>query len=235
MSKVKFYGHSCVAIQNDDKTVLIDPFLEGNPLVHYFPVDLKPSVILVTHGHDDHLGDAVRLSKAGGVPIVATPELAHYCEKRGAKVIGAHFGGTVKFDFCTVKIVPAWHSSSTTSKETGETIYLGQPCGFVITMDRQTFYHAGDTCVFGDMALIAEITPIDVAFLPIGGHFTMDTVEAMKAIELIKPKAVIPIHFNTFSHINANPDDIRNKLRDKMSTIEFNILRPGAEYHVPPL
>jgi L-ascorbate metabolism protein UlaG (beta-lactamase superfamily) len=235
MSKVKYYGHSCVTITNGDNTILIDPFLDGNPQVHYFPVDLKPSLILVTHGHDDHLGDALKLAKSSGAPILANFELANYCEKKGARTIGAHLGGTVKLDFCTVKLVPAWHSSSTTNRETGEVIYLGQPSGFVITVDRQTFYHAGDTCVFGDMALISELTPVDVALLPIGGLFTMDTVEAMKAIDLIKPKAVIPIHYNTFNNIIANPDEIRNKLRDRMSPIEFVILRPGAEYNVPPL
>jgi len=235
VNKVKFYGHSCVSIENNGKTVVIDPFLEGNPQVRYYPHDLKPDLILVTHGHDDHLGDAIRISKASGATIVSTFELANYCEKRGAKALGGNFGGSIKFDFCTVKIVPAWHTSSTTVKDTGEIIFMGTPCGFIINMGNQTFYHAGDTCVFGDMALIAELNPIHVAFLPVGGYYTMDAQEAIKAIDLLKPKMVIPIHYNTFNQILANPEEIRVHFRNKMSPIEFVLLRPGAEYHVPPL
>lgn len=222
MPKIKYFGHACFYLKEKQWSVLIDPYLKGNPMVNSYPVEIKPNLILVTHGHSDHLGDAIEISQQTETPILTTFELANYCTKKGAKTIGAHMGGTVRFEFGFVKIVPAWHSSSS---EDG--IYTGTPCGFIIRFGETTIYHAGDTCVFGDMHLMAQITPIDIAILPIGGHYTMDPEEAIKAVELINPRLVIPMHYNTFDIIKQDAKAFQAKV--EVTGIKCLIIQPGEE------
>lgn len=227
MIDITYLGHSCFSLQRDHAQILIDPFLTGNPLAAAAPEKLNPDLILVTHGHGDHLGDAVAISKRTGVPVLAVYEMAQRCGKAGAKVIGAHYGGAVSFDFAKVKLVPAWHSSSVGD----EFLYAGNPCGFVVQFPDKTIYHAGDTTVFGDMKLIAEMTPIDVALLPIGGHFTMGIDDAVKAVELISPAVVIPMHYNTMPEIEQDPLEFKARVESSLKT-RVVVLKPGEQHSV---
>ena len=222
MVKVNYLGHDCFLIESGGKSLITDPFLSGSPRATKKPTDVKPDAILVTHGHGDHLGDSIAISKRSGAPIVGIFELAGYCESKGAHTIGAHYGGTVKFDFGWVKLVPAWHSSSSP-----EGNYLGNPCGFIIHIGGVTFYHAGDTCLFGDMKLIAEMTPVDVFLCPIGDHYTMGPTDALKAVEFVHPRIVIPMHYNTFPPIKQDPALFKEKVETRFSDITVRVLAPG--------
>jgi L-ascorbate metabolism protein UlaG (beta-lactamase superfamily) len=223
MVKVHYLGHDCFLLEGKGKRVLMDPFLTGNPLAAAKPGDMKPDLITVTHGHGDHLGDAIEISKHAKVPILGVFELANYCQAKGAESIGAHFGGTIRFDFGWVKLVPAWHSSSAP-----DGTYLGAPCGFVVHCDDLTFYHTGDTCLFGDMKLIAEMTPIDVFLCPIGDHYTMGIHDAVKAVELVSPHWVIPMHYNTFEPIRQDPKGFKDLVEKKVPSVHVMIMEPGA-------
>lgn len=226
--KIKFYGHSCFALESDNKTILIDPFFTGNPVAGSIPPDLRPDLILVTHGHGDHLGDAVEISKKTETPILAIFELANLCNKKGAKTIGVNMGGKVFFEFGWVKMVPAWHSSSTP-----DGIYAGEPGGFIIKFYDRYIYHAGDTSLFSDMKLIGQEHPLDVAMLPIGGYFTMDPEDAISAVKLLNPKSVIPMHYNTFDLIKQDPASFEEHARTQ-GRCKCIILQPQDEYSLPP-
>ncbi len=228
MTRITYLGHSCFLLEREGKTILIDPFLSYNPLAATTPEKLNPNLILVTHGHGDHAGDAVAISKRTGAPVLAVHETAARLGQAGANAVGAHYGGTVSFDFAKVKIVPAWHSSSFGD----EMAYAGNPCGFVIQFPDATIYHAGDTTVFSDMKLIAEVTPINVALLPVGGHYTMGIDDAVKAVEFICPNVVIPMHYNTMPEIKINPQEFKEKVESKLK-IKTVILKPGEEYSYP--
>lgn len=225
MTKVTYLGHSCFSLEGNGATVLIDPFLSYNPLAATTPDKLNPNLILVTHGHGDHVGDAVAISKRTGAPIVAVFETAGRCAQAGASIVGANHGGTVKFDFGKVKVVPAWHTSSFGD----EMAYAGNPCGFVIQFPDATIYHTGDTALFGDMKLIAEITPVNIALLPIGGHYTMGIDDAVKAVELISPNVAIPMHYNTLPEITVDPTEFKEKVESKLK-IKAVVLKPGETY-----
>jgi L-ascorbate metabolism protein UlaG (beta-lactamase superfamily) len=225
MAKITYLGHSCFLLEQGSGRILIDPFLTGNPLAAASPDHINPNLILVTHGHGDHSGDAVAISKRTGAPVMAVFETAGRCAQAGAKIIGAHYGGTVSFDFAKVKIVPAWHSSSFGS----EMLYAGNPCGFVVQFPGVTIYHAGDTTVFGDMRLIAQVTPIDIALLPIGGHYTMGLDDAVLATELLDPEVVIPMHYDTMPEIKQDPVEFQRRVEANLIS-KVIILKPGASY-----
>lgn len=201
--KFHYYGHSTMAISEGSHTVVFDPFLSGNPMMGEIPTDLKPSTIILTHGHEDHVGDSVELSKKHGAPVVAVFELANHMESLGAKTIPCGLGGRVNHDWGWSKFVPAFHSSSYGGK------YMGMPAGCVVNIGGRTVYNAGDTCIFSDMKLIAELYKPEIALLPIGGHFTMDLFEAVKAVEFIQPKIVIPMHYNTWEPISEDPQKFK--------------------------
>lgn len=226
MSKITYHGHSCFSIEENGKTVLIDPFFTGNPSAGKIPEKIKPEIILVTHGHGDHLGDAVEISRKTSSPILAVFELANYCSSKGANALPAHMGGKIKFEWGWVKLVPAHHSSST-----NEGLYAGNPVGFVIKLYNTVYYHAGDTALFGDMALIGKPEQIDVAMIPIGGHFTMDIEDAVEAVKLLKPKAVIPMHYNTFDLIKADADEFKNRII-KEAECKCILLEPKNQYEL---
>lgn len=228
MVKINYLGHDCFLLESGGKQVLIDPFLTGNPTAAPPKGEMKPEAILVTHGHGDHLGDAIDISKKSGGTILGVFELANYCEGKGAKAIGAHMGGTVKFGFGWAKLVPAWHSSSAP-----DGTYTGNPCGFVVHIGDINVYHPGDTCLFGDMKLIAEMTPIDVFLCPIGDHYTMGVTDAVKAVELVNPKWVIPMHYNTFDVIRQDPHGFRDLVEKKLPKVKVIVLEPGHAYEAP--
>lgn len=205
---VSFHGHSVVKIKTGDYTILIDPFITGNDLTDLVAENEKPDVILLTHGHNDHVGDTIALAKANDTLVVAPFELAEYLSWQGVKTHGMHIGGANQFDFGKVKFTQAFHGSSYVT-EKNEIIYTGMPAGILFMAEGKTIYHAGDTALFGDMKLIGERHPIDLAFLPIGDNFTMGIEDAAYAVGLLKPKAVVPIHYNTFPPIKQNPQDFK--------------------------
>lgn len=219
---ISYHGHSVVKIQTNDSVILIDPFITGNPLSDLVVENEKPDVILLTHGHNDHVGDTVELAKKSHALVVAPYELADFMSWKGLKVHHMHIGGSYEFDFGKVKFTPAFHGSSyVTAKK--EIVYTGMPGGILFTAEGQTIYHAGDTALFGDMKLIGERHPIDVAFLPIGDNFTMGPEDAAYAVSLLKPKIVVPIHYNTFPPIEVDPQQFANLVVDA----ETQILKPG--------
>lgn len=220
--KLTWLGHSAFLIEGNDK-IVIDPFLKGNPMAATTPENISCDIICVTHGHGDHLGDAVQIAKKNKAKILAMVELAGLLEKAGCDAIGFNIGGSVKISKTNVTMTNAIHSTGT--EEEGFRGAAGTPAGFVIESGRAV-YHAGDTGLFGDMRLIGEMHPLDVALLPIGGFYTMDVRQATKAVELLRPKKVIPMHFNTWPPINADPAEFK-KLVEKNGETEVVILKPG--------
>lgn len=208
MPKITFLGHSAFYMEGEKGKLVIDPFLTGNPVAQIKPEDLKVDFVLLTHGHGDHIGDAVDIAKANNATIIAPFELANYCADQGANVHPMHIGGARQFPFGKVKLTIAHHGSAAP-----DGTYTGNPCGFLITMDGKTFYHSGDTGLFYDMKLIGEMNSIDVAVLPIGDNFTMGVDDAVKATEFLKPKMVIPMHFKTFEVIDVEPGDFVSKVK----------------------
>ncbi len=201
MLKITYYGHSVFLLDDGKTKLIIDPFLEGNPLSPIKEKDVNVNYIVVTHGHGDHLGDAVAISKRCDAPIIAVNELANYVASKGAKAHNMHIGGGFNFPFGRVKFTIAHHGSSS-----GEGTYTGEPSGVLVTMGGKTVYHTGDTGLFSDMKLIGEMNPVDILLLPIGDNFTMGIDDAVKAVELVNPKFVVPMHYNTFPVIEADPN-----------------------------
>ncbi len=221
--RIRYLGHSAFLIGE----VLVDPFITGNPLYPGKGYE-EAKVIAVTHGHGDHLGDAAKIAKEKGIPVVAIYEIAMYLSKKGVDVIGMNFGGTASVEGYNITMVPAVHSSGIT--EDDFTHSGGQAAGYIISKDGKSVYHAGDTMIFGDMKLIGDLFKIDVALLPIGGFYTMDTKQAVLAAKMLRPKYVIPMHYNTWPPIQANPEDMRPALKEE--GIELIVLKPGEEFNL---
>lgn len=220
--QISFHGHSVVKIVTNGTTILIDPFINGNGQTDLKVENEKPDVILLTHGHNDHVGDTVQLAKAHDALVVAPNELADYLGRQGCKVHNMHIGGARQFEFGKVKFTQAFHGSSYVT-ENNEIIYTGMPAGILFTAEGKTIYHLGDTALFGDMELIGKRHPIDIAFLPIGDNFTMGPEDAAYAVSLLKPKIVVPVHYNTFPPIEQNPADFANLVEDA----QVQVLQPG--------
>lgn len=202
--KVSYHGHSVVKIETDDKVILIDPFITGNPLTNLNVAEEKPDVIIVTHGHGDHLGDTIELAQKNNSLVICTYELANYLSWKGINTHGLSIGGSYEFDFGRVKLTPAIHGTGLIT-ENQEIIYLGMPAGVLVMLEGKTIYHAGDTALFSDMKLIGDRYPIDLAFLPIGDNFTMDPQDAALAAKFLQAKKVVPVHYNTFPPIVQDP------------------------------
>ncbi len=226
--KVTFLGHAAFLLEGE-ATVLIDPFITGNPVATVRAEELHPDLILVSHGHGDHLGDAVEIARRSGATIVSVFELASYCSRQGAQAHGMHIGGSHQFGPVKVKLTPAWHGSGLITNGPAE--YLGTPCGFVFTLDGKTIYHSGDTGLFGDMAMVGRLHPIDLALLPIGDNFTMGPEDALEAVHLIKPNLVIPMHYNTWPLIEQDPQEFK-RVVEAQTPARVIILAPGESYEV---
>ena len=203
--KLTYLGHSAFEIETSGKKIIIDPFLIKVP--NYIPTGITD--IFVTHAHSDHLGSAIEISKKTGAKITAVFELANYCSLNGAKTIGINLGGWISYPWGKVSAVPAFHSNMTPDGN-----YGGCPCGFVFEIENKTIYHAGDTCLNSEMKTIGEFYQPDIAILPVGGFYTMDIEQAIKASEWLEASAVIPMHYNTFEAINVDINDFEQEIRD---------------------
>ncbi|MCO5315652.1 MAG: metal-dependent hydrolase [Solirubrobacterales bacterium] len=232
--EIKYHGHSCFELSDGTATLLIDPFLApNNPAATATADQVEPTHVAITHGHADHVADAVAVATRTGAHCVAIVELANWLVSRGVeeeKVSDPNLGGTVSFDWGSVKLVPAWHTNTLPgsakqpfSAEHG--VPIGTPAGLIIEIGGLTIYDAGDTCLFGDMELIGRRHHVDVALLPIGGHYTMDRHDAVYAAELIGAKRVIPIHYDTFPLIETDVEEFSRDLSG--SGIETLALKPG--------
>jgi L-ascorbate metabolism protein UlaG (beta-lactamase superfamily) len=229
MPRVTFLGHSCCTVQADGHTVLIDPFLTGNPLAAARPDQIDPTAILVSHGHNDHIGDAIDIARRTGATVVANFEIATWCQQAGVNAHPMHIGGAHTFGWGWVKLTPAWHGSTLIDDQGFHT--LGTPTGFLLRMGGRTVYHSGDTALFGDMALIGRRHPIDLALLPIGDNFTMGPEDALEAIRLLQPRRVVPIHYNTFDVIAQDPRAFARQVAAETKA-ECVVLAPGESVEV---
>ncbi|MCH4890539.1 metal-dependent hydrolase [Acidaminobacter sp. JC074] len=219
--KVKFIGHATFYFETKNMKAIIDPFITGNPVATISSEDITDLThIFVTHGHGDHLGDTVELAKKHGAMVITNFEICNYLSNQGVQAHPMHIGGRKTFDGFDVKMTPALHGSAIQT-ENGP-VDGGNPGGFLITVEDKVLYHAGDTGLTMDMKLL-EDEHVDLALLPIGGNFTMDIKDAVRAVDFIKPKKVVPMHYNTFGLIEADPNDFKEKIKDA----QVLILSPG--------
>jgi len=226
--KVTFLGHSGFIIDGSAK-IVIDPFLTGNPVATMGAEDVYADLILVSHGHGDHLGDTIAIAKQSGGTVVSVFELATYCACKGAQSHGMHIGGSHSFKGLKIKLTPAWHGSGFGGESPLE--YLGTPCGFLIKIDGKNIYHSGDTGLFGDMELIGRLQPIDLALLPIGDNFTMGPEDALEAVRMLKPKMVIPMHYNTWPLIEQDPLQFKAEVESKTNS-KVSVIAPGESLEI---
>jgi len=214
--EITWLGHSGVVIKGS-KTVIIDPFLTGNPAASTTPEEItEADVVVVTHYHSDHLGDAFAICKKTGAPLVGIHEISVEAEAEGITAEGMNIGGTIEAKGVKVHMVTALHSAE-----------KGDPAGVVLEMDGKTIYHAGDTGLTYDMKLIGEFFKPDLSFIPIGDRYTMGIPSATKAVEFIQSKKVIPIHYGTFPIVEADPEQFKKNVGDMTEVI---ILKPGESY-----
>jgi L-ascorbate metabolism protein UlaG (beta-lactamase superfamily) len=222
---IRFLGHAAFELSDGSTSVLIDPFLTGNPKAAVAAEDLSPQAILLTHGHADHIGDTVSIATRAGSDVVAIVEIANELSADGvAQVHDPNLGGTVTFEWGSVKLVPAWHTSTTPKGA------VNVPAGLIVRFADKTIYHLGDTALFSDLGLIAETNgPIDVALMCIGGHYTMDRHDAAHAAKLIGAKQVIPCHYDTFPPIVTDAQAFKSEVESAGGS-EVVVLAPGERY-----
>jgi L-ascorbate metabolism protein UlaG (beta-lactamase superfamily) len=217
-TKITWLGHSCIEIKTGGSTLLIDPFLTGNPAASARADELNPNYILVSHGHGDHVGDTIEIATRTDSTVITNYEISEWLAD---KAHGMQHGGGFHFPFGRVKLTLAFHGSALPDGSNG-----GNPAGFLITTkDGKKIYDAADTGLFGDMALIGE-EGLDIAFLPIGDNYTMGPEDALRAVKLLKPKKVVPIHYNTFPLINQDAEAWAEAV-EKETSAKVIVMKPG--------
>jgi L-ascorbate metabolism protein UlaG (beta-lactamase superfamily) len=224
---IRWLGHSAFTLTDGSTTVLVDPFLTGNPKAAVSAEEVEADVILLTHGHGDHYGDVVDVAKRTGATVLAITEIAGELDGLGVdNVVNPNLGGTVTFDWGWVKLVPAWHTSTTPNGT------VSTPAGLLIHLGGKLVYHLGDTALFSDLQLIGRRgNRVDVALVPIGGHFTMDRFDAVTAVELVQPFQVIPCHYDTFPPIETDAQAFKADV-EHAGFAEVSVLEPGATHTV---
>jgi L-ascorbate metabolism protein UlaG (beta-lactamase superfamily) len=224
---IRWLGHSAFTLTDGSTTVLVDPFLTGNPKAPVSAEEVEADVILLTHGHGDHYGDVVDVAQRTGATVLAVAEIAGELEGLGVEnTIGPNIGGTVTFDWGWVKMVPAWHTSTTPNGT------VTVPGGLLIHIGDKLVYHLGDTALFSDLQLIGRRgNRVDVALVPIGGFFTMDRFDAVTAVEFVQPFQVIPCHYGTFPPIETDAQAFKADV-EHAGFAEVIVLEPGATHTV---
>jgi L-ascorbate metabolism protein UlaG (beta-lactamase superfamily) len=220
-TRVRWLGHACLLFESDGQRVLVDPFLTGNPAAAAKADEVPADFILLSHGHADHVGDAIPIARRTGATVVANYEISQWLEKQGVKAHGQQHGGGHAFPFGRVKLTLAFHGSVLP-----DGTYGGNPCGFLLTFkDGKKVYDAADTGLFGDMRLIGE-EGLDLAILPIGDNYTMGPDDALRAVKLLQPKKVLPIHYNTWDVIAQDADAWAERVRGE-TPARVAVLKPG--------
>jgi len=223
-ASITFYGHATLGIQTGKYHLMVDPYFTGNPACKTKLEDIQADYLLVTHGHGDHLGDAIRLSKRTGAQVISNTEVGDWLEKQSVKTKPLQVGGSWRFPFGHLRMTFALHSSSLPDGGCG-----GLAGGFVLTtLENEKLYLAGDTGLFGDMTLIGE-EGLDLAVLPIGGLYTMDPADALRAVKLLKPRLVIPIHYNSVKSLQQDVDQWKQQVEAETNA-KVVILKPGETY-----
>ena len=222
--KITWYGHSALGLETGGYHLLVDPFLTGNPAASIQADKVPADFILITHGHGDHVGDTLQIAKRTGALVISNFEIANWVSARGPKTHGQHLGGGFKHPFGYLKLTLALHGSTMPDGANG-----GNPAGFLLTTnDGKKIYMAGDTGLFGDMSLIGE-EGIDLAVIPIGDNFTMGPDDALRAVKLLHPKHVIPIHFDTFDLIRQDAKAWAGRV-EKETGAKVHLLKPGESF-----
>lgn len=221
MASLTWFGHSSFKIEIANRTVLVDPWLDGNPTSPVKSSEItKADIVYVTHDHEDHLGDAFKICKRTNATFVATFDLGNFARENGVvNVNGLNIGGSIEIKGVRLSMFQAFHTAT-----------RGVPTGVVVQGEGKSVYHAGDTGLFGDMRFIGELYNLDVALIPVGGYFTMDVKQAVEAVKLLNPKAVIPMHYKTFPELIQSPDEFAKNVNEKVPKVKVVILEPGESY-----
>lgn len=229
--KLTFEGHACFSIEAGGTNILIDPYISGNPLCKKQPKDFHPDVILVTHAHGDHLGDALAIARRSGATLAGQVDLLHALDTEGVDTVAFNLGGSATVRGARVRMVPAWHGNTAQNAD-GTTRYAGVACGFIIEHADGNIYHAGDTALFGDMGMVIARYQPACALLPIGDFYTMGPQDAVTAAHWLKAKYVIPMHYDTFPVIRQDAHAFRRQVEDKTES-KCIVLAPGESWELP--